>query len=95
MLPTHLECKGSPHAVIQPITGRELLIAMAWIDLGGSDFQVCQNCGIPFTWPHKRKFCSDNEWGRPSPCAHAVAQRMYRKRKADEKKYKGKKQESK
>jgi hypothetical protein len=89
-LPTHLEWKRSPQAVIQPITGRELLIATAWIDLvSGSEFQVCQNCGIPFTWPRKRMFCPPDEWGRPSPCAHVVAQRMYRKRKSEEKHQRG------
>jgi hypothetical protein len=79
---THIEPKPLPHAVIQPITGRELLIALAWVDLvGGSEVQVCQNCGIPFTSNRKRMFCPPTqEYAITSPCAHAAAQRAYRKR---------------
>lgn len=82
-LPIHLEWKRRPHAVLQPITGHELLIATAWVDLvSGSEFQVCQkpDCGIPFTWYRKRMFCPDGS------CAHVMAQRMYRKRKHEQKK---------
>jgi len=86
-LPTHLEWKPDPHALIQPITGRELLIATAWVDLvSGYEVQVCQNCGIPFTSQRKRMFCPPNRWDKPSSCAHAAAQRMYRRRKSEEKK---------
>ena len=94
-LPIHLEWKRTPQAVVQPITGRELMIATAWADLiSGSAFRVCQNCGIPFTSKHKRAFCPSDGWG-PSACAHAVAQRMYRKRKSEEKKQRGKKRKAK
>jgi hypothetical protein len=87
-LQTHLESKPMPHAVIQPITGRELLIALAWVDLvGGYESQVCQNCGIPFTSKRKRMFCPPTqEYAITSPCAHAAAQRSYRIREGKRKK---------
>ena len=75
-LPIHLEVGEVPHAVIQPFTGYELLIATAWIDLvRGSNTQVCQrtDCGIPFTG-RKRPFCS---WY----CGHIVSVRRGREKK--------------
>jgi hypothetical protein len=73
-LPVHMEWRGRhPHAVIQPITGRELLIALAWIDLvTGAECKVCNNsnCGIEYT-RGGRKFCS---W----QCEHANTMRTYR-----------------
>lgn len=85
-LPTHLEWTQEPHAVIQPVTGRELLIATAWVDLvSGSEFQVCQKCGTPFTSERKRRFCPPAGYDITSPCAHAAAQRAYRKRQSEKK----------
>jgi hypothetical protein len=89
-LPMHLEWKQEPHAVIQPITGRELLIATAWVDLvSGSEVQVCQNCGTPFTSDRKRMFCPPRTGEVTSPCAHAVAQRAYYKREAEKNQQRG------
>lgn len=77
-LPFHLESKGTySHAVIQPSTGHELMIATAQIDLiSGAAFHVCQrlDCGIPFSG-RKRKYCS---WY----CGHIVAVRTGRERKS-------------
>jgi len=70
----HLEWRGKhAHAVVQPITGRELLTALAWIDLiTGADCKVCQNpnCGIEYTRGGS-KFCS-------SQCERANTMRTYR-----------------
>jgi hypothetical protein len=84
-LPIHLEWKKAPrqntHAVIQPMTGRELLIAAAWVDIvQQEEIQVCQrrDCGLPFTGP-KQKYCSDS-------CGHLVAVRAHRERKRKAKK---------
>jgi hypothetical protein len=74
-LPVHLEWRGKhPHAVIQPITGRELLAALAWIDLvAGAEYKVCQNPNCQIEYMHGgRKFCS---W----QCEHANTTRRYRK----------------
>jgi hypothetical protein len=88
-LPIHVEwSKGSKrvppsaHAVIQPITGRELLIATAQIELlSGTERQFCQrlDCGpdstsggIPFSG-RRRKYCCEN-------CAHVEAVRASRAR---------------
>lgn len=80
-LPMHLEWKRNPHAVIQPVTARELLIAATWVDLvSGSQFQECEHCGTPFTWDRKRTFCPPYKLTGISPCAHVVAQREYKKR---------------
>ena len=72
-LPVHLEWRGKhPHAVIQPITGMELLTALAWIDLvTGAECKVCQKCGIEYS-RGGRKFCS---W----QCEHANTMRTYRR----------------
>jgi hypothetical protein len=76
-LQVHLEWKGeNPHAIIQPITGHELMIAMAWIDvIRGGPFHVCQrkDCGIPFTG-RTQKYC---DWY----CGHIEAVRASRERK--------------
>lgn len=74
-LPVHLEWQGKhPRAVVQPITGRELLIALAWIDVvSGAEFKVCQKCGTEYTWGG-RKFCT---W----QCEHANTMRTYRAKK--------------
>jgi hypothetical protein len=78
-LPIHMEWKAGerqyPHAVVQPITGRELLIATVWMDLvRGAKFQVCENpdCGISFSG-RQRKHCCES-------CAHVMAVRAFRKR---------------
>jgi hypothetical protein len=77
----HLEWKRNPHAVVQPVTARELLIAATWVDLvSGSQFQECEHCGTPFTWDRKRTFCPPYKLTGISPCAHVVAQREYKKR---------------
>jgi hypothetical protein len=83
-LPIHLESKLLPHAVIQPITGRELLTATAWVDLvSGSGVQVCEKCKIPFTSYRKLRFCPPPPGHATSPCAHAVAQHAYRIREEE------------
>lgn len=72
-LPIHMESGKHPRAIVQPITGRELLIATAWVDLvRGSKVQVCQrpDCGIPFTG-RKQKYC---DWY----CGHIVSVRKSR-----------------
>jgi hypothetical protein len=84
-LPLHMEWDrgGSPHAVIQPITGRELLIATTQVDLvTGADFQVCQrkDCGISFSG-RNRKYC---QWY----CGHIESVRAHREK---ERKQRGKK----
>jgi len=73
-LEVHMEWRGRvPYAVIQPVTGRELLVALAWIDLvTGAECKVCQKCGIEYSIGG-RKFCS---W----QCEHANTMRNYRKR---------------
>ena len=68
--------KGSPSAVVQPITGHELLMTTAHVDLiSGAMFQVCQrsDCGIPFTG-RKRKYC---QWY----CGHIESVRDQRRPK--------------
>jgi hypothetical protein len=77
-LSVHLELKGKyPRAVIQPITGVELLRALAWLDVvRGAKFKVCanRNCAIEYT-VGGRKFCEPK-------CEHASTIRRYRKKKA-------------
>lgn len=77
-LSVHLELKGKyPRAVIQPITGRELLTALAWLDIvRDAKVKVCanRNCGIEYT-VGGRKFCEPK-------CEHANTTRTYRKKKA-------------
>jgi hypothetical protein len=59
-LPVHLEWAGKhPLAIIQPITGTELLTALAWMDLiEEREGKTCQNpnCGIEYTGGGS-KFC--------------------------------------
>jgi len=73
-LPVHLEWHGKhARAIIQPLTGREILIALAWVDLvSGAECKVCQNrnCGIEYTYGG-RKFCSPQ-------CEHANTVRTWR-----------------
>ncbi len=63
-LPLRIEWRGQhPIAVIETITGRELLIATTHLDLlRGAKFKVCRrpDCAIPFSVEtrHKRKYCS-------------------------------------
>lgn len=75
-LPVHLEWRDNhPHAVIQPITGMELLTALAWIDLvDGAVVKTCQNpnCGIEYTGGGSR-FCD-------ALCERANTKREYRHR---------------
>jgi len=75
-LPLHMEWdRSSPHAVIQPITGRELLVATTQVDLvTGARFQVCQrtDCGISFSG-RRRKFC---QWY----CGHIESVRAHREK---------------
>ena len=80
-LPVHLEWKKTPRAVLQPITGREMLIATSWLDLvSGSPFQDCDHCGQPFSSDRKRKYCPPRAGEIYSACAHAAAQAEYKKR---------------
>lgn len=57
-LQVHMEWRdGHPHAVIQPITGTELLTALAWIDLVWKrEGKTCKKCGNPYTKGGSR-FC--------------------------------------
>ncbi|MGO9335940.1 MAG: hypothetical protein ACLPY1_00370 [Terracidiphilus sp.] len=75
-LPVHLEWRDShPHAVIQPITGTELLTALAWMDIiSGRECKICQNpkCGIEYTGGGS-KFCD-------ALCERANTKREYRNR---------------
>jgi hypothetical protein len=74
-LPVHLEFRGRyPRAVIQPITGRELLIALAWLDLvREAQFKICRKCGIEYT-VGGTKFC---DW----KCEHASTVARWRKKR--------------
>jgi hypothetical protein len=83
-LPMHLEWKRGPgqypRAIIQPMTGREFLIATAWLDIVRQEkVQVCQrtDCGRPFTG-REQKYCSE-------PCAHLMAVRAFRERERKKK----------
>jgi len=87
-LPIHLEWKSGPgqypHAVIQPLTGREFLIATAWLDIVRHErVQVCQrkDCGLPFTG-REQKYCGDS-------CAHLMAVRAFRDRERKARRRKG------
>lgn len=80
----HMEWKSGPgqypRAIIQPVTGRELLIATAWLDIVQQQkVQVCQrrDCGLPFTG-REQKYCSDS-------CAHRMAVRAFRERRNEAK----------
>ena len=74
-LRVHMELRrGQPYGVVQPITGRELMMATLWADIvNGAKFQVCQrpDCRREFSDPHKRKYCPNRG------CAHLMAQRQY------------------
>jgi hypothetical protein len=89
-LPVHMEWpvktsrlgKGFPSAVVETVTGSELLVATTHIDLlSRAGFHVCQrtDCAIPFTG-RKKKYCC---WY----CGHIVARRgqNFRKRTEREK----------
>ncbi|HEY6491461.1 MAG TPA: hypothetical protein VIY99_20200, partial [Terracidiphilus sp.] len=75
-LPVHLEWRGNhPHAAIQPITGTELLTALAWMDLiSERECKICENpkCGIEYTRGGS-KFCD-------AVCERANRKRTYRHR---------------
>ncbi len=80
-LPMHLEWKRNAHAILQPMTAHEMLTATTWGDLvSGSPFQECNLCRTPFTSDHKRKFCPPYKLTGVSACAHAAAQRAYKRR---------------
>jgi len=74
-LPVSLEWQGKhPYAVIETITGCELMIAAAWTDvLSQSEDQVCAECKTRFSWPRKKKYC---RW----ECGHLVAVRKYKRK---------------
>src|ERR1039458_643067 len=71
-LPVHLEWRDNhPHAVIQPITGMELLTALAWMDvISERECKTCQNCGNEYTGAGS-KFCD-------ALCERANTKREYR-----------------
>jgi hypothetical protein len=75
-LEVHLEWqRGHAIAVIQPITGEELMKALAWIDLvNDAEVKVCRNpkCGIEYTGGGSR-FCD-------ALCEHANTKRNSRRR---------------
>lgn len=79
-LKVHLEWRGkSPHAIIEALTGREMLMALAWVDLiEGRLCKIChnENCPSPEYTHKRRKFCSYE-------CEHATTTRNHRKRKRD------------
>jgi hypothetical protein len=78
-LPLRVEWQeGRPIAVIETITGQQLLVATTHIDLiRHARFRTCQrpDCGIPFavTSKHTRKYC---EWY----CGHLESVRKKRRR---------------
>jgi hypothetical protein len=75
-LPVHLEWQhGHAIAVIQPITGDELMKALAWIDVvTDAECKVCQNIKCETEYTHGRtKFCS-------LECERANTKRAYRHR---------------
>jgi hypothetical protein len=82
-LPMHIEWRGGgAFAVIETITGMEMLIATTHLDLlRHADFEGCAraDCGIPFARRsgHNQIYCS-------TECAHVVAQRALRERKKRE-----------
>jgi hypothetical protein len=73
-LPLHLEWhRKGPRAVIQPITGSELLVATTQVDIvSGAARQICQrqDCGSPFSG-RRRKYCG---WY----CGHIESVRAHR-----------------
>lgn len=79
-LPLSLEWHGKdPYVVVETLCAQELLVAAAWADVASrAEPQVCDRCKTRFTYPRKKKYCLGN-------CAHLVAQRDYKRRKADEK----------
>ena len=82
-LPLHLEWKrGGAFAVVETITGWEMLVATTHLDLlRHADFKNCAraDCAIPFPRlsGHNQIYCGPE-------CAHVVAQRELRKRKKRE-----------
>lgn len=78
-LPVSLEWeRGNPYAVIETITGWELMVAAAWSDaVSHAKKQVCarSGCTTPFTWPRKKKYC---RW----ECGHLEAVKRYKRKKA-------------
>jgi len=82
-LPMHIEWKrGGAFAVVETITGWEMLVATIHLDLlRHADFKSCAraDCGIPFPRlsGHNQIYCSPE-------CAHVVAQRALRRRKKRE-----------
>jgi hypothetical protein len=82
-LPMHIEWKrGGAFAVVETITGWEMLVATTHLDLlRHANFKNCAraDCGIPFPRlsGHNQIYCNPE-------CAHVVAQRALRKRKKRE-----------
>ena len=76
-LPVSLEWQGKdPYAVIETITGWELMIAAAWADVVSSaEDQVCAECKTRFSSPRKKKYCC---W----ECGHLVAVRKYKRKQS-------------
>jgi hypothetical protein len=77
-LPVHMEWeRRTPCAVIQPVTGREMLIALAWLDLvSSSECRICQKCDIEYTHGGSR-YCSVQ-------CERANTMRNYRLRRKEQ-----------
>jgi hypothetical protein len=79
-LPMHIEWdSGRPFAVVETVTGWEMIIATIHLDLlRGARFGICKrkDCGISFPKlsKHEKKYCSVK-------CAHLVAVRKSRKPK--------------
>lgn len=76
-MPLHVEWRhGFPFAVVETITGFEMLATTVHLDLlRGGKFRYCECCSLPFlvSSKHKKKFCSWN-------CAHVIASRNARER---------------
>jgi hypothetical protein len=94
-LPMHIEWSGGrivsaarsalgvlPQAVIQPVTGHEMLTVTLHLDLvRGAKVQVCEKCQVRFTGT--TRYCGER-------CRRNAAQKAYRERKAEEKAKHGK-----
>jgi hypothetical protein len=83
MPPLYFEWRGDPAAIVQPITGHEMLNVTLQFDLiTDAGVYVCEKCTTRFTSDRKRRYCSDL-------CMKASAQQAMRVRNR-EKRDKGK-----
>ena len=74
MPPLYFEWGEEPAAVIQAVSGHEMLgVTLQFALLRKFGVYVCENCMMRFPSKHKRRYCSDG-------CMHAQNQRNYRVR---------------